>query len=62
MGYTVLKADEQPKLQAVNEVKEPMPLVMNETIERPDYLVGSTYKIKPPVSSTPSTSRSTISC
>lgn len=28
----------------------PKPIEMNETIERPDFLLGSTYKIKPPVS------------
>lgn len=28
----------------------PAPVVMNETIERPDFLIGSTYKIKPPIS------------
>ncbi len=51
VGYTVLKADEQKTLQAVNETpSEPQPLEMNETIERPDFLIGSTYKIKPPVS------------
>jgi hypothetical protein len=28
----------------------PKPVEMNETIERPEFLLGSTYKIKPPVS------------
>lgn len=28
---------------------EPSPVEMNETIERPEFLMGSTYKIKPPV-------------
>jgi hypothetical protein len=50
VGYSVLKEDEQPKVQAVSEVTKPQPLVMNETIERPDFLIGSTYKIKPSVS------------
>jgi len=27
-----------------------MPIQMNESIKRPDFLLGSTYKIKPPVS------------
>lgn len=50
VGYSVVKTDEQPKVQAVSVVTAPQPLVMNETIERPDFLVGSTYKIKPSVS------------
>lgn len=29
---------------------EPAPVVMNENIARPDFLLGSTYKIKPPIS------------
>jgi len=28
---------------------EPQPLVMNEHIERPEFLLGTTYKIKPPI-------------
>lgn len=38
---------------AVSEVEEntgPKPVEMNETIERPDFLLGSTYKVKTPVS------------
>jgi len=38
---------------AANEVPAepvgPKPVYMNETIERPDFLLGTTYKIKPPV-------------
>jgi len=30
--------------------KAPKPVEMNETIERPDFLLGSTYKVKTPVS------------
>jgi len=29
---------------------EVKPMVMNETIERPEFLLGTTYKIKPPIS------------
>ncbi|TVP53874.1 MAG: NrdJb [Halomonadaceae bacterium] len=43
----VLKGD------AANEVPlepvGPKPVYMNETIERPEFLLGTTYKIKPPV-------------
>lgn len=34
----------------VEPIAPPKPVEMNETIERPDFLLGSTYKIKPPVS------------
>src|SRR5690554_2445452 len=46
IGYAVKKAasSEQP---ASNE---PKPVEMNETIERPEFLLGTTYKIKPPIS------------
>lgn len=44
VGYAVKKADEAPQKPA-----EPTPVVMNESIARPDFLLGSTYKIKPPV-------------
>lgn len=40
-GYAVKKADDTPA--AIQ------PVVMNESIARPDFLLGSTYKIKPPV-------------
>lgn len=50
VGYRVKKADtaEQAPAQDV----QPMvakPVQMNETIERPDFLLGTTYKIKPPI-------------
>ena len=49
VGYQVKKAD------AVEEIKSPAPdqfspIEMNEKIARPEFLLGSTYKIKPPVS------------
>lgn len=34
----------------VEEPQAPKPVEMNETIERPDFLLGSTYKVKTPVS------------
>src|SRR6056297_3032073 len=49
VGYRVKKADpvateHQPPVHA-----ETKPVQMNEYIERPDFLLGTTYKIKPPV-------------
>ena len=47
VGYRVKKADPeaaQPAAQPENK-----PVEMNEYIERPDFLLGTTYKIKPPV-------------
>ncbi|MEQ5833463.1 NrdJb [Marinobacter sp. R17] len=48
VGYRVTKADDAPKTD-VPENKEPAPIKMNENIERPDFLLGTTYKIKPPI-------------
>jgi hypothetical protein len=45
VGYAVKKAEPQAQT-----APESQPLVMNETIARPDFLLGSTYKIKPPIS------------
>ncbi|WP_148863026.1 TSCPD domain-containing protein [Marinobacter fonticola] len=50
VGYRVTKADDsknQPAESADNLA--PQPVKMNEYIERPDFLLGTTYKIKPPV-------------
>ncbi|UZD64225.1 NrdJb [Marinobacter sp. AN1] len=48
VGYRVKKAD--PEAQApAPEQQGPNPVKMNENIERPDFLLGTTYKIKPPV-------------
>jgi hypothetical protein len=48
VGYQVLN---QPNTAQVSEEPtELAPIVMNESIKRPDFLLGSTYKIKPPVS------------
>ncbi|SFM23188.1 TSCPD domain-containing protein [Marinobacter zhejiangensis] len=49
VGYRVTKADEQAKQEAPAQDNSPTPVKMNETIERPDFLLGTTYKIKPPV-------------
>lgn len=48
VGYQVKKAS----INAAPEIKENVPthVVMNEHIERPEFLLGTTYKIKPPVS------------
>jgi hypothetical protein len=40
-GKPVAEAPIKPKV---------VPIEMNETVKRPDFLLGSTYKIKPPVS------------
>lgn len=45
VGYAVKKAETDVVETPVNA-----PVEMNETIERPDFLLGTTYKIKPPVS------------
>ncbi len=50
VGYSVLKSEPPAPAPEAVEPSAPKPQVMNETIERPDFLVGSTYKIKPSVS------------
>jgi len=48
VGYQVqANKDNEAELQSVPKV---VPVEMNESIKRPDFLLGSTYKIKPPVS------------
>ena len=47
VGYQVKSA--QPANEAPSKPKI-VPIEMNETVKRPDFLLGSTYKIKPPVS------------
>ena len=44
-GFAIKNADDAPVVEAA--VK---PIEMNESIARPDFLLGSTYKIKPPIS------------
>ncbi|WP_020408076.1 NrdJb [Hahella ganghwensis] len=49
VGYNVKKTEEaEAPQQPANS--EPKPVEMNENIARPDFLLGTTYKIKPPVS------------
>lgn len=49
VGYQVLKnAEPETPVAAVDNT--PKPMEMNEFIERPDFLLGSTYKVKTPVS------------
>lgn len=52
VGYRVKKADASAGEAPVAVPVQPavQPVEMNETIERPDFLLGTTYKIKPPVS------------
>ena len=47
VGYQVQK---QSNVKAETPSLKVTPLQMNESIKRPDFLLGSTYKIKPPVS------------
>jgi len=48
VGYNVSKAEQIAAVPAA--ASEPKPVQMNESIARPDFLLGTTYKIKPPVS------------
>jgi len=47
VGYQVKTAQNSAEAPSTPKV---VPIVMNETVKRPDFLLGSTYKIKPPVS------------
>ncbi len=47
VGYRVTKADPASEAPVAETVAKPVQ--MNEYIERPDFLLGTTYKIKPPV-------------
>lgn len=49
VGYQVQSNQGEGAAEAVVE-QGPKPVEMNETIERPDFLLGSTYKVKTPVS------------
>jgi len=50
VGYRVKKADTNAPSEPQAAAQPETQLVkMNEYIERPDFLVGTTYKIKPPV-------------
>lgn len=46
-SFAVVKADAE--VPAANEAAVPLPVQMNETLARPDVLVGSTYKVKSPM-------------
>ncbi len=48
VGYAVKKQEQQTA--PVSAMPENAPVEMNENIERPDFLLGTTYKIKPPIS------------
>jgi len=45
----VLKDENAANEEQAAASAEPQPLVMNEHIERPEFLLGTTYKIKPPI-------------
>ncbi|MFT5717937.1 MAG: hypothetical protein ACJAWS_002118 [Oleiphilaceae bacterium] len=48
VGYQVQKQKNETPIAEVST--KLIPIEMNESIKRPDFLLGSTYKIKPPVS------------
>ena len=50
VGYQVKKADTTTTETKTENVDTFSPIEMNESIARPEFLLGSTYKIKPPVS------------
>ena len=49
VGFEVVKP-EDPAEAPRNESEESRPLMMSEEVARPETLVGTTYKVKPPVS------------
>src|SRR5690554_2176029 len=49
VGYRVRKADADTQNEQLAAKAEVKPIQMNENIERPDFLLGTTYKIKPPI-------------
>ncbi|MAA63348.1 MAG: NrdJb [Alteromonadaceae bacterium] len=48
VGYRVIK-DDASDAQAAPAETQAQPVQMNEYIARPDFLLGTTYKIKPPI-------------
>jgi len=48
VGYQVDKSGNAAEL--VDATPKIVPIEMNESVKRPDFLLGSTYKIKPPLS------------
>src|SRR5690554_3700731 len=44
-GFAIKNADDNQQVE-----QAPKPIEMNENIARPDFLLSSTYKIKPPIS------------
>ena len=48
VGYQV-HTDASAAIKEVEVEQQPKPIEMNEKIERPDFLLGSTYKVKTPV-------------
>jgi len=50
-GYEVVKEDEQQAVQAAEPAEEKSNIIqMHESLKRPEMLLGSTYKIKTPLS------------
>lgn len=50
-GYEVVKEEEQQAVQAVESAEEKSNIIqMHESLKRPEMLLGSTYKIKTPLS------------
>jgi len=50
VGYQVHTDANAAPIKEAEVEQLPQPVEMNETIERPDFLLGSTYKVKTPVS------------
>lgn len=50
IGYKVKPQADSTTGASLPVEPEVKPMVMNETIERPEFLLGTTYKIKPPIS------------
>lgn len=51
VGYGVVKEEDKKEQAAVTEVKKESNVVhLTETLERPEMLLGSTYKVKTPLS------------
>ncbi len=51
VGYSVVKEEETtPAPEAVAQIEETNVVQMHEKVERPEMLIGSTYKIKTPLS------------
>jgi hypothetical protein len=60
--FAVAKEEAEKKPPAQPEPEEQKVIQLHEKLERPEVLIGSTYKVKPRCRITRCTSRSTTSC